>query len=484
MNSGKKEMKFRLDKKTPIVLYGAATIGNLLYKHFTQNGYEVKGFIDMRAGEIKDMCGVPVYGMDDGCLSRDFVIVIAVKNVWEHGRIADELIKRGFYRLVFRPYACLEGKGGKEEKELNSIYDKLTDLTKENVFFEGDVPLADQYYHREWSVNILEETEEAVTIFVPVTLLYTDKKDGVPEFPVLFLKPHLQFIKYVMGMEGGSVKDYMQYCLEGASKVGGFETTDAWKENVIRSRAEVYIKMNHMYNLERDFFIRQAPHVHWNIERKYFNLQSGKHRVTFLAAKGDNYVAVKMTKGDYADWIRENLAKETGDFLEGQCRSGKAVPVEHPFFYEYSCLEEQFWYQLIRKMMEKVSEEYYVDSGTDLLKGKKFLVSLYDDGFVKRFLKRCGFEVFVQEQDNIGEIEIKINEMLGFNSMGQISEHAIETYEYALVGGSMDKYREVCSKSRRVFWVSGEEYKDLNRIMTGIYEGKKVSVYFINGHMQ
>ena len=42
---------FEFSKKTNIILYGAASIGHLIFENLTYKGYNVIGFIDQRANE-------------------------------------------------------------------------------------------------------------------------------------------------------------------------------------------------------------------------------------------------------------------------------------------------------------------------------------------------------------------------------------------------------------------------------------------------
>lgn len=478
MNNRKNQEKFYFDRGKKIILYGAATIGNLLYEHLTKKGYCVTGFIDLRAEEIKTLRELPVFLMEDKALSRDCIIIIAVKNVWEHERIANNLIKNGYHQLIYRPYNCLNGAGSKKEKELNAIYDNITNLKNSIGIFEGYVPRSNTSLHIEFkATNVLKETDGILTVYIPITLIYTDKKEGIPEFPIAFLKPHIKFAKYILGLEGGDLTEYMQYCLESASKVGGFETTDAWKKNVIRNRSEIYSKMNYMYNLEKDYFVRQAPFVQWNDEKKYFNLCSGKHRITFLIAKGDNYIAVKMSKDDYTIWVKEPLVNKVRETMMEQVYYGKAVPIENPFFYESSSMVEQFWYHLIRKIMERISEEYYNFFYTNELEGKSFLVDMPELGFVKRFLIRCGFNVY--SNNECSKLETELNELFGLARLPQRNFDVEKEFDYVLTDKSVILSEDDKLNAKHIFVISEKEYKKADKIMTGIYNDKRVSVYLL-----
>ncbi len=469
---------FLFDKESPIILYGAATIGCILDDHLTGLGYQIKGFMDSRAEEIESLHGKNVFSLADESLSRDCVIILSVKNVFEHSRIADELVGRGFNRLIYRPYACLKGQGNEIENQINEAYDSLTDYKGDRVPFEGRLPLSQSSTNSLLKISgIVAEEELMITAYIPVTILFSDKIPQVPEFSVLFMRPHLQFVKYILGIEGGESEAFIKYCREGASKVGGFETTASWENNVVRNQAEVYAQMNHMYNIEKNYFLEQAPCVRWN-EKKYFNLQSGKHRSTFLVAKGDNYVAVKMPKDDFNAWVQASTALEADIELRKQYKQGLSVPVENPYFYEYSCIEEQFWYQLVRTIMEKIAETEYQNSKVNILLQQKFVVALSDSGFIKRFLKRCGFEVAVWREAD--ELERKLDKLLGFDEEGKAE--SIEDWDYVkymIYEDGTDIVAHKNCKVENLFLITNKKEYSGAKIMMGLCKGRQVRVYLM-----
>ena len=114
-----------------ILLYGAATRGNILLDIFQRKGYQVAAFVDQRAQEIKTYCDLPVYTISElntriSCKS-DYAVYIDLKNVFEHDSVALELFNAGFKNLIFRPGRVLLGTGNEQELSLNDIYDILAD---------------------------------------------------------------------------------------------------------------------------------------------------------------------------------------------------------------------------------------------------------------------------------------------------------------------------------------------------------------------
>lgn len=469
---------FVFEKNSPIILYGAATIGCLLDEYLTDFGYLIKGFMDLRAAEIKELHGKKVYSPDSADLPKDSIIIIAVKNVFEHSRIAEDLSKKGFCKLIYRPYASLKGQGDQAENQLNNIYDLISDYKERKVPFEGKVPVSHFTTRSLLKLSgIVSEADTMLTVNIPITLLFSDRVPQMPEFSVLFMRPHLSFVKYILGMAGGESDSFLRYCRDAATKVGGFETTALWENNVVRNQAEVYAQMNHMYDLDKNFFIDQAPKVQWN-EKRYFNLQSGKHRSTFLAAKGNNYIAVQMSKEDFNAWVQASVALEIEPVLREKYRQGLSVPIENPYFYEYSCLEEPFWYQLVRTVMERVSEIDYQNSSVNLLPDRKFSVALSDSGFTKRFIKRCGFQVATWLETD--ELEKKLDILLGDDFACKTgSNQDWQHVDYMIWEDGIDVVSHKDCEVENLFLVTDKKSHLGDRIMEGMCKGRQVNVYLI-----
>ena len=114
-----------------ILLYGAATRGNILLDIFQRKGYQVTAFVDQRAHEIKTYCDLPVYTISELSTrisgKSEYAVYIDLKNVFEHDSVALELFNAGFKNLIFRPGRVLLGTGNEQELSLNDIYDILAD---------------------------------------------------------------------------------------------------------------------------------------------------------------------------------------------------------------------------------------------------------------------------------------------------------------------------------------------------------------------
>ena len=228
----------------PIVIYGAAAVGLIIYDICKELNIPVSGFIDKRADEIGNIQGVPVYSVDSGetdILDKDCAVFVAVKNVFEHDNIAEKLIKNGFNNIIYRPYAVIKGKGSENEKILYEVYEKFV----QKELFEGDIPKtfeACQYEYRDYAT--VKKGENIRIVFVPIETLFTDIKKGADKWkwlniPVMALLPHIAFFRWMDQQEGFSSDMYLKFCIDSTKVKGQINVTERWKQNVIKNRADV-----------------------------------------------------------------------------------------------------------------------------------------------------------------------------------------------------------------------------------------------------
>ena len=131
-------MKYSIDKDEKLYLYGAATIGFLQHNTLSKKGYRILGFIDRRADEIKKFCELPVFRPDDKNLDKNITVIVSVKNVFEHSRIAKSLNDYGFSKIIYRPYNALNASGDDLETRLYNVYDEI--LNDNGITEIRDIP--------------------------------------------------------------------------------------------------------------------------------------------------------------------------------------------------------------------------------------------------------------------------------------------------------------------------------------------------------
>lgn len=336
---------FVLGESTPVYLYGAASIGKIVFERNPK--LNICGFLDKRAEEIGEFMGLPVYSIPqavENIREKNAVIMLSVKNVFELEDIAVRLYEAGFDKLIYKSRAVLEGAGDDGEKKLSEIWELL--ISGEYRPHSEKLPCFRENINYMFTDQaVLFENEEDVTANIPVELIYTnDRRDKWSDLNIQGYFPHIYFFYYLSGHKNGQMEDYLRFTEETALVQGDIKITEAWKRNVLRNRSEIYENMRLKLDLDFSFFHRNAPTAKWN-EKGYFNLNSGKHRCAFLVSQGYRFIALRIKKQDYtkflffedAENIRKSIVKEYIHSLE--------TKVYHPWFYSYSCKEPIYYSQ-------------------------------------------------------------------------------------------------------------------------------------------
>ena len=399
------EQMFRIKNKE-IILYGAASIGNLAFDWFEDAGFHVAGYIDKRGNEIDSLRGRPVYSLSDEKVesfknSNRYAVFVSVKNVFEHSNIANLLIKEGFCNIIYRSINVINGVGNKEQNQLYEVYDLISNGKIKNL--DKDIPMTCTLdIHQPISDYVLSREENEIVTMVSIDSLHTDRKvRKTPWFdkPVFSLLPHIDFFHYLNGKEGVSYNRYMEYCISGAG--GKIDTTESWKMNVIKNRSCIYEHMKQSLELESGFFVRNAPNVEWHADKGVFNLQSGKHRAAFFASLGRHYIPLRMKKEDYIDYLNFEVASELLKLLADREVTQLCGPIGHPLFFDYPCENKGFYYGFLYKLYYHISAYLYESSGRLEFERITIYCSLDDYGFIERTIRKsgCNIDLSISKED-------------------------------------------------------------------------------------
>ncbi len=394
---------FELNDKL-IILYGAASIGSLAIKYFENNGYEVWGYIDKRGHEIQSFLGKKVYELDDNAIKNidkeKCVIYVSVKNVFEHTHIANQLIKEGFHNIIYRPLPVINGKGDINQKSIYEVYNLIeSGKIKECYRIPKTIDIKLNYCDNDYLIR--EKTDGSVVAMIAINSLYTDNKMSTTpwfDIPVMSLLPHIDLFNYIKGEPKVKYDRYLDFCIDSARNSDTIKVTDAWKKNVLKNRTDVYEHMNKSYELEPDFFYRNAPEVIWNEKRKIFNLNSGKHRAAFYASYRRKYIPVSLKKEDYDKYLNKSKA----DFLKGYLIGNNIIkleaPIEHPLFFDYESEGTEFYYQFLYKIFYDITENIYEYNNNITFDKKTIFFELNDNGFLERAFNKAGFTIGVSNK--------------------------------------------------------------------------------------
>lgn len=165
----------RLEKESPIAIYGAGARGYIYKDKLIYNGFSnILFFIDKNAENIQHNDNIPIYTIEniklEGYKVEDIVIIISVTNVFSHFQIAYELYKNGFIKIIFRPNIV----NSKSTELLNELYNSIACIDKSVKIEEMYFPKysKDEFLIRYETGLKTRKTENYVTEMIPANILF------------------------------------------------------------------------------------------------------------------------------------------------------------------------------------------------------------------------------------------------------------------------------------------------------------------------
>lgn len=397
---------YLIERNSPIIIYGSATIGIRVCKILRENNFSIGIFIDKRANEINSLLDYQVLNIEDTRLKdfTDNIVIVAVKNVFEHDKIAENLYKIGFRKILYKPYWDILGCSSDDQKSIGMMYDNFIknriDFTKEVAFYnpKSSFKLSD--------FGTIEKKENHRTIFIPTEMIFTNysSESEWDDIPIGALFPHIEFFKSLEGKNNSDIKSYQEYCEQAALRVGEVKITDAWKENVIHNRIDVFWQMQQSLELDFNFFVRNPITAKYN-PKGYFNLTGGKHRATFLVAHNYSYCPVKITEDDYEKWVNSITFSFLEELLKKMTIRELAEILPHPMLYRFPCkrgIEYLKIQQVIVNYVAHYSKKYF-DKVNFSRVSICDLVSKY--GIFTRIFQKAGSRVVTLKEKNPDQLE-------------------------------------------------------------------------------
>jgi len=468
--------KYQLDKNSQVILYGAATTGAILYRCFSEHGYRVAAFIDQRADEEDTYYGRPVFSLQEAenwfSKQPEAIAVVAVKNVFEHEKIAKELWRMGCNKIVFRPYAVVSGGGEKLDDILNQAYDEILEgkfkceLYRINGF--------DQLLLKDQAIIVEDENEDGdVVANIPVYDVWTDDygdKDIIwGNIPCLGLTPHIGLFRLFQGEENEDYEEYIKFCRQAAERSGGITTSHKWENSVYKNRLDVFNHMQSAWEHNREFFIQNAVKAVYH-EKGYFNIVSGKHRVVFLIVMGKQYIPLRVRKSDYRKWSKEKQAAAIYELLDTYHKTELPCILDSPYFYNYPCCTPDFYGRLLNRLIGILyADEYYKNNGFHF-EGKKVLLYNTPLAFYAHILRRSGFRVIIyEENEEMWELIDAVTDEK--NEFATVPMKSGETY-FLIAADDKEgaPFRDACAESQYVLSITNKKGQTERAIMSGFSE--------------
>lgn len=387
-----------LDKTTPIVIYGCGYLGVLLLKTLETQGLKVECGIDKRGDELESFCGKPAYSLDTAdriADKSDKLLVVAVKNVFEHESIAKMLNGLGFRYILYKPGKILEGKSDDYSSSISDVYEKLLLLSRPKDqqmggggILEGSEIAPYRSYGRVYEDHhSIKQGDDVIISFVPTAMIFTDetknRKDtrNVSDVPLVMSLSYFELYDYFRFNRKYPAK-YIEFC-KSAVNSEEVKPTERWINNIFENRYMIYVNMLNNLNLDFDFFRRNAPLARWN-DKGYFNLMGGKSRSTFLISRDYHYIPLKITKADYDRWFNGEYIKTNFTTDDVTNLDNFIEPIEHPAFFDIPCDNAPFYFALQRGVMKYLAQSY----GYPAVKQISVLDVSRNNGFIGRMLSR------------------------------------------------------------------------------------------------
>ena len=472
---------YTIQKEDPILLYGAATTGAILYGNLTDAGYRVAAFIDQRAHEIDSYYGLPVW--DPAAAGRyaeqyAAVVIIAIKNVFEHERIAESLWNLGFEKIIFRPYRSVCGEETETERMLNTAYDRI--ISREGIV---NIPACPAVTGRERQTlkdhAVILDQGDYVTANIFAPYVFTDYHENEEvlwgDIPCLGLLPHLGLFDLFNGNWNPDYAEYMKYCRQAAEESGGIVTSKAWEASVYRNRMDVFNHMEYSWEHDRNFFVRNAVEGCYN-PKGYFNIRSGKHRITYLLAKGSRYLPLRIKKADYAVWRRREQASRVAELLWKTRWEILPAALVNPYLYDQAGGTPAFYEKILFSLLTGIFKDALHSGNALCFRGKTILFSKTSMALYADIFQILGFEIFVHERNSFRE---QLNEAVLSGVPVQhleTLEKGPETYDLAILEGASSAGT---APARITVTVSGEMRPGESLLACGV-TGDRVQYAFSN----
>lgn len=389
-----------LNSDSTILLYGAAYMGTVTKISLEKAGYMVSGYIDKRADEIDIVNDKPVYSIQEAATKFDpskTIVFIAVKNVYEHSRIAARLEQEGFFYIICIPEAVIAGQGTEEQKIVSELFQHLC----EGKYEECSLPMSREYHEHLDAKEIkpIDANEDGGVYYIPITYVAQDKGQ-LKDLPVVFLYPHIEFFRTLNGEMCGNTDAYIEYCKKAAVELNAFDITPKWTQNVLKNRSEVFERMNDLFNKDPDALQRNATKAIWN-DKGFFNIVSGKHRMAFFTAKRMFYIPLRISDKDIKSFF-DHLDKE-----------GCVKEIEDPRFYGYYIENQSLYYNIFFAVAFFLSEKNYNSKDDSFLFSNSLCFSCDGKELLERFCKRFGGFIDIPGKAQIEFVSGASSDVLG-----------------------------------------------------------------------
>ncbi len=391
--------KYKFTEKK-ILIYGAGSIGQLITDVLEKEQLKVAGYIDKRADNVKMCRGKCVWGVDEVQEAirdkDDYVIIITIRNVFEHVALAEHFWDMGFNNIIYKPKVCLEGYSEPVQDSINFAYEDLL-----GKFVVPKEPIA--CFEKESLIirdhALQKELQDELLVRIPAELLFSNYQADLSVWSYQnFYSDYVAVDLYSAfgnadkSKVGDAVEKYVQrFALPGA-RLRGVNTEGEWEKILIDSRQRVYYEMEYKLWMDYGFFLQNTTKVELKGKSAFVLIASGKNRVSFLIAKGFRYIPVRMKKQEYEHFLNKEVAEKVGNYLHAHgCELLASIP--HPFFYRENVVAPDYAAECIKPIARFLAEQVYLEKKKYCFDEYKLSIAINDEGCMGRYFRMLGYGV-------------------------------------------------------------------------------------------
>lgn len=289
---------YTVTQTDPILIYGAAPAGQEAKQSLSKAGFNVVGFIDIQADDIKCCEGLPVRNKEY-VPDKNSVLFISLQNGMAHKEIAEYYYKLGLNKIIMismdLDIPTWKKKLYRESyfKVMNGIIDKIC------------VPL----YHSGNDIpEIIKELKDYVVFWLPIKYIYVfpsavtwespysvSDTVSLESLPGHLVTEYYDLFSFLGGDEERDISDYLTFQKR---------STEEQKNLLIRQRKSMFETFKKALKYDIDFFTDSPGHVTWEESKGGFVMWDGNHRSHFLIYMGYDQVPAYCSVEDFEKYIK------------------------------------------------------------------------------------------------------------------------------------------------------------------------------------
>lgn len=401
-------MGYELLKKK-ILIYGCGDKGIKIKNAIEQCGGEIEAYIDARAKDIPNFQGKKVFSpkeVSDLSFPNDYVIIITIKNVFQHNEIASIFQNKGYHNIIFKPLSILNNTTNNAQLfEISAAHETILD---NNIIPTKEIPSIAELSLFEFSdQGIIEDNGDELKVYLPSDLFYLkDKKEfGIwKDSNMMCTSPivdmYIGFRECSPQYYENSINEFVDKHAIPIAISNGMTITADWKDHVIDGRKDVYYSMQTKKMMDPFFFVRHCVSVNTRNRGGFYLSSSGKNRVAFLIAERYKYIPAIIARAEYENFINAQGLSSLTEYISRNNITCFFAPIPHPYFYLQKVQAENYTDIWLMKIGRILSRYFWKQTGQLEFHKTVIYDMLLDEGASSRFFALANYNVIrIRDED-------------------------------------------------------------------------------------